>query len=156
MMIWGFNVSALAVLVNSVDPIILTSARIFVAGIFVLIIARIMCIFRLPNKSELIVIFVISIFNVVLHHLFLAVGLTKTAGVNTGIILGAGPIVTMILSIVFLKDNVTKIRAGGFLLGFTGIILTSLIGATRAVTLSIGDGIIFLAMLVQAISFILI
>lgn len=156
MMTWGFNVSALSVLVNNIDPIILTATRIFVAGICVLIIAYFMGIFRLPKKSELKVMFLITIFNVVLHHIFLALGLTLTSGVNTGIILGSGPIVTMVLSVVFLKDHVTRLRVFGFLLGFIGIVFTSLVGGADGLTLSIGDVFIFLAMLVQAISFILI
>lgn len=156
MMTWGFNVSALSVLVNNIDPIILTATRIFVAGICVLIIAYFMGIFRLPKKTELKVMFLITIFNVVLHHIFLALGLTLTSGVNTGIILGSGPIVTMVLSVVFLKDHVTRLRVFGFLLGFIGIVFTSLVGGADGLTLSIGDVFIFLAMLVQAISFILI
>lgn len=156
MITWGFNVSALVILVNSIDPLILTSVRIFVAGVVVLIISYFMGIFRLPKKSELKIIVIITIFNVALHHMFLALGLTMTSGVNGGIILGAGPIVTMVLSVIFLKDYVTRLRAFGFLLGFSGIVFTSMIGSTGGFTLSVGDLFIFLAMLVQAISFILI
>src|SRR5690625_782078 len=156
MITWGFNVSALVILVNSIDPLILTSVRIFVAGVVVLIISYFMGIFRLPKKSELKIIVIITLFNVALHHTFLSLGLTKTAGVNASILLGAGPIMTMVLSVIILKDYVTKLRAFGFLLGFAGIVFTSLIGSSGAITVSIGDVFIFLAMLVQAISFILI
>lgn len=156
MMSWGFNVSALSVLVNNVDPIILTAARIFVAGVAVLIIAYFLGIFRLPKRSEIKTIIVITIFNVILHHIFLALGLTMTSGVNTGIILGAGPIVTMVLSVIFLRDHVTRLRVLGFILGFIGIVFTSFVSGTNELTLSIGDLLIFLAMFVQAISFILI
>src|SRR5690625_7345294 len=97
MAIWGFNVSALATLVANVPPITLTAYRVLVAGIGVLIISYVMGLFRLPTKKELKVIVIITIFNVVFHHSFLALGLARTTGVNAGIILGAAPLVTMIL-----------------------------------------------------------
>lgn len=156
MMSWGFNVSALSVLVNNVDPIILTAARIFVAGVSVLLITYFIGIFRLPNKSEVKTIILISVFNVIIHHILLAIGLTMTSGVNTGIILGAGPIVTMLLSVIFLKNYVTRLRVIGFILGFIGIVFTSSFNGINEFSLSFGDVVIFLSMLVQAISFILI
>ncbi len=153
---WGFNLSALSVLVNSIDPITLTSARIFTAGVAVLIVAKLMGIFRFPSKQEWKTIGLITIFNVVLHHTFLALGLTKTSGVNAGIILGSAPLITMLLSVIFLRDKVTGLRAVGFLLGFLGIIVTSIAGVEGMNAISLGDGYIFFSMLVQAISFILI
>ena len=153
---WGFNLSALSVLVNSIDPITLTSARIFTAGVAVLIVAKLMGIFRFPSKQEWKTIGLITIFNVVLHHTFLALGLTKTSGVNAGIILGSAPLITMLLSVIFLRDKVTGLRAVGFLLGFLGIIVTSIAGVDGMNAISLGDGYIFFSMLVQAISFILI
>lgn len=153
---WGFNVSALAVLVHHIDPITLTGVRIFTAGVVVLIIAKLMGIFRLPTKTEWKTIALIMIFNVIFHHSFLAIGLTKTAGVNAGIILGASPLVTVLLSVIFLRDQVTRLRAFGFVLGFVGIIFTSIAGGEGIGSISIGDGYIFLSMFTQAISFILI
>src|SRR5690625_4294804 len=153
---WGFNLSALSVLVNTIDPFMLTSARIFTAGFAVLIVAKIMGIFRLPTKQEWKTIGLITIFNVAFHHTFLAIGLTKTTGVNAGIILGAAPLVTMVLSIVFLRDQVTRLRTIGFFLGFIGIIITSVAGTGGISAISLGDGYIFLSMFFQAISFILI
>lgn len=156
MMMWGFNVSALSILVSEIDPITMTSVRIFTAGVAVLILAKLMGIFRLPTKAEWKTIALITIFNVVLHHSFLAIGLTKTAGVNAGIILGAAPLVTMVLSIIFLKNSVSLLRIVGFILGFLGILFTSLAGTGGAASISLGDGFIFLCMVAQAISFILI
>jgi len=153
---WGFNVAALATLVKEIDPITMTAFRILTAGIMVLVISKIMGIFRLPTKAEWKTIGLITIFNVVLHHSFLATGLTKTAGVNAGIILGAAPLVTMVLSIIFLKNRVSTIRIIGFIVGFAGILFTSLAGNDSFTSISIGDGYIFLCMVAQTISFILI
>lgn len=156
MAIWGFNVSALATLVANVPAITLTAYRVLLAGIGVLIISYFMGIFRLPNKKELKVILIITIFNVVFHHSFLALGLARTSGVNAGIILGAAPLVTMILSVILLSDRITRLRLLGFILGFIGIIVTSIVGENGLSSVSVGDLFIFISMFMQAISFILI
>src|SRR5699024_12688243 len=105
---------------------------------------------------ELKVIVIITIFNVVFHHSLLALGLARTTGVNAGIILGAAPLVTMILSVILLKDRSTRIRILCFFLGFIGIIVTSIVGEEVLASISNGDLFIFISMLMQAFSFILI
>lgn len=156
MAIWGFNLSALVVLVKNIEPVTLTSARIFVAGVTVLIITKAMGIFRLPTKKEWKTIGIITIFNVAFHHTFLAIGLTKTSGVNASIILGAAPLLTMVLSIILLRDKISSLRVLGFISGFCGIVITSLAGAGGIAAFSFGDFMIFLSMFMQAFSFILI
>jgi len=156
MMLWGFNVSALKVLVSAIDPVMLTAIRIFTAGITVLIITYFMGFFRLPRKNELFFIIYIGLFNVIAHHIFLALGLTRTSSVNTGLILGMGPLLTMMLSIILLKDRITRLRITGFVLGFLGVAMTTLGGGAGFSALSLGDIFIFISIFSQAISFILI
>src|SRR5699024_23418 len=156
MALWGINLSALAILVQHIDPITLTAVQIFTAGVAVLVITKTIGIFRFPTKTEWKTIGLITFFNVVLHHSFLAIGLTKTTGVNAGIILGAVPLVTMMLSIIFLNNKVSKIRITGFIIGFIGILTTSLAGTEGISSISIGDIFVLLCMISQAISFILI
>src|SRR5690625_4391504 len=139
MMLWGFNVSALKVLVSAIDPVMLTAVRIFTAGLTVLLITYFMGFFRLPTKTELLLIIYVGFFNVIAHHIFLALGLTLTSSVNTGLILGSGPLLTMMLSIIILKDIVSRLRVLGFLLGFIGIVMTTLGGSTGLSALSTGD-----------------
>lgn len=156
MMLWGFNLSALKVLVANIDPVLLTAVRIAVAGISVLIISVFLGIFRLPTKDEYKTILYITLFNVVLHHTSLAQGLSTTSGVNAGLILGSAPLVTMMLSIILLKDHVNRLRVLGFILGFIGIMITTFVGSGGMSSISIGDGLIGIAVLTQAFSFILI
>src|SRR5699024_10011872 len=85
-----------------------------------------------------------------------ALGLARTTGVNAGIILGAAPLVTMILSVILRKDRITRLRLLGFFLGFIGIIVTSIVGEDGLASISTGDLFIFISMLMQAFSFILI
>src|SRR5699024_10655657 len=156
MLLWGFNVSALKVLVSAIDPVLLTAVRIGTAGICVLIISVFLNIFRLPTKSEWKTIGLITIFNVIIHHTFLALGLERTSGVNAGLILGTAPLITIMLSVIFLRDRVTRLRTLGFISGFIGIAITTLIGSSGFSTVSIGDGFVFISIFCQALSFILI
>src|SRR5699024_5131289 len=142
--------------VHHIDPITLTGVRIFTAGVVVLLIAKVMGIFRFPTKREWKTIAFIMIFNVVFHHTILAIGLTKTSGVNTVIILVATRLVTIMLLVIFLRDHVTRLRAFGFVLGFVGIIFTSIAVGEGVSSISFSDVYIFLSMFFQAISFILI
>src|SRR5699024_4100567 len=137
----------------NIDPLLLTAVRIFVAGISVLIITYFLKVFRLPTKKEVITIFIVSIFNVILHHSFLGLGLFHTSGVNSGLILGTGPLLIVILSIIFLKDRLTRLRLLGFILGFVGIAITTIGNSEGLTSLSIGDLLIFISILSQAISF---
>ncbi|MFD2044690.1 DMT family transporter [Ornithinibacillus salinisoli] len=156
MMVWGFNVSAVKVLVANIDPILLTAFRIFIAGISVLVISAFLKILRLPTKREIFIIMLISLFNVVLHHIFISVGLSKTSGVNAGLIAGTTPLFTMMLSIIFLGNRVTLFRISGFLLGFIGVAITSIAGDGGLASISIGDIYVLISIIAQAYSFILI
>lgn len=156
MIVWGFNLSALVVLVHAVEPMTLTSLRIFTAGIAVLFMSKLIGIFRLPTKTEWKTIVIISMFNVAIHHTLLAIGLTKTSGANASVILGSLPLMTMILTAIFLKQILPRIRILGFVFGFIGIMLTSIAGSDGIGAISYGDLLIFLSLLSQAYSFILI
>ncbi|MCP8615677.1 DMT family transporter [Salirhabdus salicampi] len=156
MLMWGLNVSALKVLVENIDPILLTSFRIFTAGVVVIIISVAMGIFRLPTGKEFTIILYITVFNVIIHHLSLASGIKLTTGVNAGLIIGLNPLLTMVLSILFLKNKVTPLRVIGFVLGFVGVAITTLSSSGEISGISLGDILVFVGILVQAISFILI
>ncbi len=132
---------------GAVDPILLTAFRIMTAGVAVLIICLAMGIFRLPRKDEWFTIFFIAIFNVILHHSFVAVGLTKTSGINAGLILGMVPLVTVMMTVIFLRQRVRWLRILGFILGFVGVAVTTLAGAGGIKAVSPGDLIVFWVLL---------
>lgn len=156
MFTWGFNVPLLKILVSHVMPVTVTSLRIFAAGISVFLILSIMKLVRKPTLTEWKYIIFGGLLNVVSHHYFLSVGLKYTTATNGGLILGAGPLLTAILSLVILKDRPTIVRALGFLLGSAGVFITVLSGGNGFSGLSIGDLFIFIAILSQALSFIII
>ncbi|MGP4073290.1 DMT family transporter [Piscibacillus sp. B03] len=156
MLMWGLNVSALKVLVDAIDPMLLTSFRVMTAGIAVLIACAFMGILRWPLKHEWLIIFGLSIFNVILHHIFIAVGLEMTTGVNASLILGLTPLVTMMMAVVLLRQKVSRLRVVGFFLGFLGVVVANVSGAGGLGAVSLGDFVVFLGILVQGFSFVMI
>ncbi|SFE43536.1 Permease of the drug/metabolite transporter (DMT) superfamily [Lentibacillus persicus] len=156
MLMWGLNVSAIKVLVDAIDPILLTGFRVMTAGVGVLTACAVMGLFRLPRKNEWQVISYIAIFNVVLHHSFVAIGLDLTSGINGSLILGMNPLITAMMAYLILRQRMTWVRVLGFVLGFVGVVITTMMGTGELSSVSLGDMIVFLGVLVQGFSFVLI
>lgn len=156
MFLWGLNVSALKVIVGNFPPITITALRVFTAGVSVFIILLFLKKIRLPSRKEWNYIIGGSILNVTGHHLFLGIGLNVTSAVNGGLILGLGPLLTALMAILFLGKKLTFVRTLGFIFGGIGVTLTVLAGDTSLSGMSIGDFYVFLAIVSQAISFIII
>ena len=111
---------------------------------------------RLPYKKEWIYIIGGSLTAVIFHHYFLSVGLSRTFTTNAALILAIGPLLTFILSMFFFKKKPTMITGFGFILGGVGVSITVLFGSGQLQGIHLGDFEIFLAILSQAFSFILI
>ncbi len=156
MLSWGMNVSALKILVENFMPVTITSLRIFVAGVVAFLILMGLHLVRLPKRSEWIYIIGGAFLSVVFHHYFLAQGLTNTTATNTGLILGLGPLLTVIFSMLFLKRKPTFIQFIGFIFGTLGVSTTVLVGSGGMHSINLGDVQILLAIISQALSFILI
>ena len=156
MVTWGLNVIATKVIVTHFMPITITALRVFTAGACVFIILGFLKKVRLPTRSEFRYIFFACLFNVVCHHFFLSLGLSKTSASNGGLILGLGPLLTTIIAFFLLGARITIIRLLGIIMGFTGVTFIVILGNHGVSAVSIGDFYVFLAIFTQAFSFILI
>ncbi|WP_065411702.1 DMT family transporter [Pseudobacillus wudalianchiensis] len=156
MLMWGINVSIIKILVEHFTPVTITACRIFAAAITVFLTLGILGKVRWPRHNEWIYIVGGAFLSVVGHHYFLSEGLSKTTAANGGLILGLGPLLTAILSMALLKQRPTKIRLLGFLLGGAGVSFTVLAGSGGVTAASTGDFNVFLSILSQALSFIVI
>ncbi|KWW22528.1 hypothetical protein AS888_11875 [Peribacillus simplex] len=156
MITWGLNVSVLKFIVMNTQPVTITALRIFTASLIVILILFYLGLIRLPKKKELFYVFGGALLSVVFHHYFLAEGLTRTSGSNAGLILGMGPILTVILTMVFFRQKPTVIRLLGFLCGALGVSFTVMAGGGGVHSINLGDVDILLSILSQALSFILI
>ncbi|WP_428907997.1 DMT family transporter [Niallia sp. Krafla_26] len=156
MVFWGFNVSFVKMIVNHVPPVTATAFRLFFAAFTVFLILGLTRKIRLPRGKEWGYIVGGSLTSIVAHHFFLAIGLTQTSATNAGLILGMGPLLTVLLSMVFFKKIPTFIAALGFILGSIGVSLTVLFGTGEIQGVSIGDIEIFLSIFIQSFGFIVI
>ena len=139
MLSWGMNVSALKIVVENFMPVTITSLRIFIAGLVAFLILMCLRLVRLPKKSEWIYIIGGAFLSVVFHHYFLAEGLTNTSATNTGLILGLGPLLTVVFSMLFLRRKPTFIQFIGFIFGTLGVSTTVLVGNGGIQSINLGD-----------------
>ncbi|MBM4765064.1 DMT family transporter [Bacillus sp. B15-48] len=157
MLSWGLNVTALKTLVQHFPTITIQAVRVFTAGIIVFLILAWMKKLRKPTRTEYKYIILGALLNVTIHHLFLGVGLANTSAVNGGLILGMGPILTALMAILLLGTRLTLVKSIGFISGGVGITLTVLAGSEKGINgISMGDFYVFISILAQAISFIVI
>ncbi|WP_096200848.1 DMT family transporter [Bacillus sp. FJAT-45350] len=154
MVIWGLNVVMLKVLVEYLPPATMQSLRIFVAGLVVCAILFFQKQFRPLTKKEWKVTIITTLLGVVGHHLFLAIGLSMTTASNTSLILALLPLTTSLFALLLLNDQLTRLRLVGICFGLVGVGLIILNGSGGVGSINYGDLFVFLAMLVQALSFI--
>lgn len=156
MIVWGLNVIAIKVIVAAFPAITITAQRIFVAFLSITPILFMGKHFRKLTKKEFGLIVSITITGVLCHHLFLSVGLSKTTASNGGLILGTVPLTTSMFATLILKERFTVHRLFGILLGIAGVCLIVLSGQEETFAITAGDGLMILAVISQAVSFILI
>lgn len=156
MFIWGLNVVAIKFLVAELSPLAMQGTRIFIAGIIATTILYFLKDLRKLTKREWFFALLGAVFGQVGHHSLLAIGLIETSATNAGLILGLIPLTTALLAMIFFHDRITWLRFMGILLGFTGVAIVMLQNKQGIATISKGDVFVFISMLSQAISFIII
>ena len=155
MLIWGANLPMLKYLIAEVSPVTLTAFRIFTAGVTVFLILWKMKMIRKPSKQEWKYIAIGSLTNVVIHHYFLNIGLSVTSGTHGALILGTGPMLTAIAGAFILRYFPSLIQWLGLVLGIIGVSL-SVVGGGDLGGSAIGDFFVFLAILAQVMSYMVI
>ncbi|MCT2347168.1 DMT family transporter (plasmid) [Niallia taxi] len=151
--LWGLNMVLIKVLVEALPPQTMTAFRIMMAGITALILIAIGKSFRRLTKREWLYTLLGMLFSVILHHGLIAVGLTMIDASNASLILALVPLTTAVLAVLFLGEQLTTLRTIGFILAIIGVFFIKG-GSINNIQFSHGELIIFIAMLVQAISFI--
>ncbi len=153
---WGINLPVVKYMIEFVDPITLTAFRIMLAGMAVMGILAAMRLLRWPKRNEWKYIGLGALLNVVGHHYFLSSGLSITSGSNAGLILGTGPMLTAVLVSLIMRSYPSKLQWLGVFIGLAGVSATVLVGNEAASGMNIGDIFVFLSILVQVFSYIVI
>lgn len=152
-LIWGLNMVLVKVLVEELPPQTMTALRILMAGMTAFIIMIVGKSFKRLSKREWVYVLLGMIFGVVIHHSLIALGLTMIGAGNASLILALVPITTAILAVLFLGEQLTKLRIVGFVLALMGVFFIQG-GSFLTIHLSQGELFLFIAMFVQAVSFI--
>ncbi len=156
MFTWGLNIVSIKYLVIYLPPIAMQGMRIFVAGLAALLVLYFLKDLRKLTRSEWQLAVWAALFGQLGHHTFLALGLAGTTATNGGLILGLIPLTTVIMTMVFLRERPTFLRFLGISLGFFGVSIVVLQNGEGLGAISRGDFFVFLSMVSQAFSFILI
>jgi drug/metabolite transporter (DMT)-like permease len=136
-----------------IPPFTLTFLRFFFATIILFFVLKKQGNeFKLKKEHYPIFLFtgIIGMFG---YHVLFFLALKYTTAINSSIIGATNPIITTILSIIFLKDKLTKKQIAGIILSFTGVFLTITnadMAAIRSFTFNQGDLIMIVAVIMWA------
>ncbi len=156
MFFWGMNVVALKLLVTYFSPLTMTALRIFLAALTVLLIVMRLKKLKKLNAHQWKWVMLASVLGVVSHHILLATGMVHTSAVKTSIIIGFSPLVTAVFAVIFRFSRFQFVQFTGFVLGAFGVVLAVINVGNMDRSLQLGDGLIFLAIVSQALSFLVI
>jgi drug/metabolite transporter (DMT)-like permease len=128
--IYGLNYSiAKAVMPEHIKPFALVSLRsVITAGLF-WITSLFMPKEPVKNK-DLLFLFGVSFFGVVINQTLFLVGLNLTSPINSSIILSTNPIFAFVFAALILKEKITFLGGTGLAIGFSGVMLLILQNGT--------------------------
>lgn len=75
------------------------------------------------ERKDLIVLFLASLFGLLINQALFFQGLTRTSPIDSSVITTSIPIITMLLSALILKEPITWLKVLGVIIGATGAIL---------------------------------
>ncbi|TCK67671.1 threonine/homoserine efflux transporter RhtA [Winogradskyella wandonensis] len=98
------------------------------------------------DKKDFSKLFLAAVFGVFINMLFFLKGLEYTTPIHASTIMTITPIVILVLSVIVLKENITKLKIFGVALGFIGALILTLYGksARAADNVPLGNLMIFL------------
>lgn len=108
----------------------------------------------IPKKTSWAKIVKLSMFQTVAQYVFFYIGLAHTTGVRSSIVEGTNVFVAILIaSLIYKQENLTARKIIGSLVGFTGVVLVSVVGADLTVgNYWIGDLLVFLSTFAYAFS----
>ncbi|MFO7677620.1 MAG: DMT family transporter [Thermoplasmatota archaeon] len=134
---WALAFPVIKIGLKELSAVNLTIMRLFLVCI-VFIIVSLMYPNRLSplQKKDILPIFLLGFFGIVVYHLGLNYGELYISASAASLIIATIPLFTILLSVLFLKEKITRSILLGFILSFVGIIIISFFG-TPHVTLEI-------------------
>ncbi|MEI6049993.1 MAG: DMT family transporter [Bacteroidota bacterium] len=128
--IYGLNYSiAKSVMPEAIKPFALVSLRSISAAALFWITSLFMP--KEPvNRKDLLFLFGVSFFGVVINQTLFLVGLDLTSPINSSIILSTNPIFAFVFAALILKEKITFLKGTGLAIGLSGVLLLILQNGT--------------------------
>jgi len=128
--IYGLNFSiAKSVMPDAIKPFALVSLRSISAAALFWATSLFMPKEPVKNK-DLLFLFVVSFFGVVINQTLFLVGLDMTSPINSSIILSTNPVFAFIFAALILRERITFLKGTGLALGLSGVLLLILQNGT--------------------------
>lgn len=139
--IYGLNVIfGKAVMPDQIKPFALLTLRsVSAAGLFWL--ASLFMPRERVEKKDLLYIFSVFIFGVVINQALFLKGLALTSPINSTIIMSINPIFAFVFAAFILREKITFLKGLGLMIGFTGVLILILQNGTPDISSStfLGD-----------------
>jgi drug/metabolite transporter (DMT)-like permease len=139
--IYGLNYSiAKSVMPDAIKPFALVSLRSGITAALFWITS--LFIPKEPvNRRDLLFLFAVSFFGVVINQTLFLVGLNLTSPINSSIILSTNPIFAFVFAALILKEKITFLKGTGLAIGLSGVLLLILQNGTPDIASStfLGD-----------------
>ncbi len=137
----SFNISS-----NSIPDILMfASFRFIISGIIVCLIALLKKEkIESPKKKNILYIFIMGLFSIVLHYTFTYIGLSTTDSSKTALIKQLGALIYVCFAFLFFKnEKFSALKIVGAIIGFLGIVAINY--SPDGISFSKGDILIILA-----------
>lgn len=144
--IWGLNAPICKGVLRSaeypdgIDPFALSVYRMVGAALLFGLCSLLMPRERVERR-DIVKLFFASVFGIQLNQMLFLWGLSMTSPIDSSIIATVVPVLTMVLAMLFLREPITWLKAGGVFLGAAGavlLVLLSIHGNSQASSLE-GD-----------------
>lgn len=123
---WGANLSAMKLLLERYDPVLISASRMAVAALALAVVAWLRHLRRTqlwPRLSgrQWLGLLACAVLMVYVNQLLLVWGIQRTAAANASLVIALNPLVSSLLAAALLGDRLTPARLAGVGLGFLGV-----------------------------------
>jgi drug/metabolite transporter (DMT)-like permease len=140
--IWALNFSVVKISLNEIDPMSFNAMRFFLATLLMWGVVLYRREWRPIRKGDWIHLIILGALGNTLYQLLFIFGLERTFSANSAVMLGTIPVWVAVTSHLFSDEKMTRAKAIGVSLAFTGVLFI-LLGKPERISISsetfIGD-----------------
>jgi len=145
MAVWGANLSVVKMLIEHLEPLVVSVLRMIVAALALLAVVRWQGLqWRGIRRDQWLALLGCAALMFYLNQLLFTEGMARTVASNAALIIALNPLMSTLMAAVFLGDKLTPARLAGVVMGFGGVAAVVLHRPGVALgTAGLGDALIF-------------